>query len=293
MPSRRNRTHPLFLAFSFAAAFVALLLPGGASAQCLGGSVMDFQNIALQGGNPFRAEYSINITPPPLAGLASPLLHSMRMVARDSQGRVRIERSAGKYKVTGPDGAETETERLLISICDPVAQNSIQLDTANKTATVQGPRFTMPSGLNMPRFIPGKGQQQQSFCARLFAMRERMPGTKTEDLGHQVISGLDAAGLRIWHNSPLAQDGEAKPASSYTEMWCSDELGAVLLQSLVTATASSSRRHDTSLQQIERAEPDASLFQIPADFTVLQREEPTRAPFLRPVPAPGATAKPQ
>jgi hypothetical protein len=204
-------------------------------------------------------------------------------VARDSQGRVRIEGSAGKYKTKSPDSEQREVERHVIWICDPVSQNSFRLDNVDKTATVQAPRSRSPH--LPPQRTPGF-EAQQSFCTRLFAMRKAMRNARTEDLGHKLISGYNAVGLRDWH-VPLLPGAEAKLPTSFSDMWCSDDLGALIQQARVSVSPSGPHSSETTLQNIDRREPDPQLFQIPPDYTIVERAtDGSRTPLLHPLPVP-------
>lgn len=74
----------------------ALILSRPASAQC-GFLTQQFQSIALEASNPFVAEYSTTVTSSMLKTITPPTHTGLKSVARDSEGRVRIVRSAGNY----------------------------------------------------------------------------------------------------------------------------------------------------------------------------------------------------
>lgn len=282
MFSARNR----FLAFPAAAILVALTVPHPASAQC-GLLRQDFLNISLETGNAFVADYSTNTRSPILGANASPMNTGLKSVARDSKGRVRVVRSAGKYIVKETDGVTTEVERLSIITCDPATLTLTTLDTANKTATVQAPRSSLQRILK-----PAQGNAEP-FCTRLFAMERRFPRRTVEDLGRQTISGYDAVGIRVHYVPLLATSGESTP-SSYNEIWCSDALGAVVQQTHESKSQTGSEfRSESTMKNIERREPEPSLFQIPADYTILERDTSAdRRGLPRPIPAP-PDSKPQ
>jgi hypothetical protein len=204
----------------------------------------------------------------------------LKSVARDSEGRVRVERSAGEYNVKTPEGAPSETERDSIWIWDPSTSTFIVLDSAAKTATV----FARHGGV---RWITKPGQEQGgSFCTRLFALWERSSRNKVEDLGHQLISGYDAVGIRIQF-APLSVSEGVSPSSSYEELWCSDDLGAVVQQSRASESSMGKGfKQQSTMVNIERREPDASLFQIPSDYTVLERTPGATAASPRKLQAP-------
>jgi len=278
MPSRKSCA----LLFLPAPAILALLLlPTRAGAQCTPG-VQEFQNIAFQASNPLVAEYATTSTSTLSTPTATVTHGGLKSLARDSQGRVRVVRSAGKYTVKNPNGEEAEVERLSTVICDPAASYTMMvLDNANKTATVYARK-----GATRWTFKPDQGQGE-SFCTRLFATRERSPRNQVEDLGHQQISGYDTVGIRI-HVAPLGATG----ASFSQELWCSDDLGAVLQQSSSSESrAGKGFKNESTIQNIERREPEPSLFQIPYDYTVLERAGDLRA--LRPFNPPATPNNPK
>jgi len=274
------------LIFLFLAILAVLTLPSSASAQC-GLLKQDFLNISLETGNAFVADYFTNTRSPILGVSGSPINTGLKSVARDSEGRVRIVRSAGKYIVKETDGVATEVERLSIIICDPTTFTLTTLDTANKTATVQPPRG------NFQRNIRPEQGKAEAFCARLFVMERRFPRFSVDDLGRQTISGYDTVGIRI-HYAPLgATAGESGPFS-YNELWCSDVLGVVVQQTNESKSQRGSEfKRESTMQNIERREPELSLFQIPSDYTILQRDASAdRRPLPRSIPVP-SDAKPQ
>jgi hypothetical protein len=237
-----------------------------ASAQCeeyLSG----FQNISVEPGKSFQADYTTSGLLRNFTGITAGT-HPIS-VARDSQGRVRIEGSAGKYDTKPPGGQQTEVERRMIWICDPVANNSIDLDTLNKTATVGIP---LPRSDRLPPVPPVN--DQRSFCTRLLDSRRALRRVRTEDLGHQTISGYDAVGLREW-NLPLVSRGdESKLSESYTDWWCSDDLAALILKTQIGASrAGLPHKSETAMTNIHRREPDPTFFVIPADYTIIQRAQ--------------------
>jgi hypothetical protein len=248
----------------FTAGILLVLLGHGstASAQC-SSFTPQFGNVSLQRGNPFQGEYSTTMTPAPLSGMTLPPPPALHSVARDSEGRVREERAAGKFKVKTADGAESEQEQHLITICDPVSQKLIRLDTLNKTATVMGSRIVLPR--------PGFAMQRasQPFCSTYLKMYRSSPRFRSEDLGTQMISGVEAEGVRTWMVVDSAAGSAGQSPSSYQDRWCSEGLGAFVMQAYVTSRAGN--RNETVLKNIERREPDAALFQIPADYTIEER----------------------
>jgi hypothetical protein len=238
----------------FTACFSALMLAGSARAQC-GVNTVAFSNIALVPGNAFQAEYvTTSSIPAAFAGVSRP--HSPELVARDAQGRVRIERSAGKFKIDTGSQEGSQEEQHVISICDPVSQTLTHLDTLNKTAQIRHSRTSSPSsslGAHKP------------LCSRMLPQGNHS-NLQVEDLGHRTIEGLDAQGVRITMK-PLNAPADGPPSNQGAqERWCSEELAAMVLQS--ATNSNSETTSSTALTNLERREPDPALFQIPAGYTV-------------------------
>ena len=88
----------------------------------------------------------------------------------------------------------------------------------------------------------------------------------TEDLGSQTMNGVLVSGVRTTHTIPAGQIGNDKPIRIVTEVWTSPDL-----QTIVSSKRSDPRMGDQTFQlsNIQRTEPDPSLFTVPADFKVL------------------------
>ena len=90
--------------------------------------------------------------------------------------------------------------------------------------------------------------------------------TTSTDLGSQIIEGVVANGTRTTLTIPAGQIGNEKPISVVTEVWTSPDLKAIVY----------SKRNDPRMSEqtfqltnIQRVEPDASLFTVPSDFTIV------------------------
>ena len=92
-------------------------------------------------------------------------------------------------------------------------------------------------------------------------------GYKTEDLGTQTIARVSAQGTRYTRTIPAGQIGNEKPIVIVSEHWYSTDL-----QMVVMSKRSDPRFGETTytLTNIQRTEPAASLFTVPADYTVTQ-----------------------
>jgi hypothetical protein len=162
-------------------------------------------------------------------------------IYRDSQGRVRRETTR-----TTPDG-QTLTR---VTISDPVAGVVQELDAKNKTAFSRPARF--PS-------------QAQTAGAPRRPAAQADANVKRETLAAQTMNGIIASGSRVTRTIPAGTIGNSQAIETVRETWMADDLKVPLM------TKVSDPRTGTSTMQltnINRSQPDPSLFQIPADYTV-------------------------
>jgi hypothetical protein len=96
----------------------------------------------------------------------------------------------------------------------------------------------------------------------------------TENLGQQTVEGVPATGSRSTTTIPAGAIGNLQPIKIVAEQWVSTDL-----QVLVMTKHSDPRSGETTyrLQSIVRAEPDRSLFTVPADYTM--KESGIREPL--------------
>ena len=87
-----------------------------------------------------------------------------------------------------------------------------------------------------------------------------------EQLGAQTIEGVAAEGTRTTFTIAAGKIGNDRPIVTVNERWYSKEL-----QTIVLSKNSDPRLGETTyrLTNIDRSEPDPSLFQVPADYTVV------------------------
>ena len=86
-----------------------------------------------------------------------------------------------------------------------------------------------------------------------------------EDLGERVVEGVTAPGTRTTIVLQTGTVGNEQPIAILSEQWFSPDL-----QVLVSIRHSDPRGGETTfrLTNIVRAEPDRSLFEVPADYTI-------------------------
>ncbi len=238
---------------------LAILAPERvASAQCNSVGIMA-RDVGMMPGNPFQAVRTTTRTPPLNPRFPASQLMKPEIVLRDSEGRVRFDRPFGEVHMdTGPD-AGTDLEEHAVIICDPTQQVIIQLDNANRAATIRHRPVSL-GPLSTAASVP--------YC-RVPSNSKSPSNTVTEDLGHRAIEGFDALGWRTTTTSPVQNSSPPATMQRVMETWCSEELRAVLLE--VSSGSPDGPKVETALTKIERTEPDAVLFQIPPDYTVNDR----------------------
>jgi hypothetical protein len=103
---------------------------------------------------------------------------------------------------------------------------------------------------------------------------------KKESLGTQTIEGVNAEGTRATLTIPAGEIGNTLPIEVVDETWYSPEL-----QIMVMTKHRDPRSAETTyrLTNINRGEPDRSLFEVPADYTVAEGKMPPKLP-LKPKP---------
>jgi hypothetical protein len=179
-------------------------------------------------------------------------------VYRDSQGRVRRETTR-----KGPDG-QTETR---ITISDPVAGAVTELDAKNKTA------FTHPARFPNSSQTASNSRMQTMGAGRRPAQTDT--NVKREALAARSMNGTLASGTRVTRTIPAGTIGNSLAIETVRETWMADDLKVALM------TKMSDPRTGTmtmELTNVNRSQPDPSLFQTPSDYTVKQGPGGGRGP---------------
>lgn len=174
-------------------------------------------------------------------------------ITRDAQGRTRRELV---LPGVGPLAASGQP-KTVIMIFDPVAGTAYALHPDTKIAE----KLPLPGG---GRKNQTQGDMQAKFEARM--QEEIANGTlKKDDLGTQTIAGTSAQGTRYTRTIPAGQMGNAKAIVVINERWYSPDL-----QIVVKTTRNDPRFGVTTyvVTSLQRQEPSASLFAVPADYTV-------------------------
>jgi hypothetical protein len=208
---------------------------------------------------------------------------SSTLMYRDSEGRIRSEHSFKPFVQPGV----ANVERKSINIFDPVSGTSYTLDTlthtVHKFTTVQPANDLGEAAVQAARLRKaetGGGPQGKPAINAVCGFSSYLPpgapcnsesSGKHESLGKQMIDGVEAEGMRVTHTIPAGAMGNERPIAIFQERWHSQEL-----QMDVMTKWSDPRAGETThrLTNLNRSEPDASLFQPPSDYTVREAETP-------------------
>jgi hypothetical protein len=181
-------------------------------------------------------------------------------LVRDGEGRVRREESLAGLGALAAGGSGQQ----VIFIHDPVAGASYALDPAHKTATrsawappAPGPRVA--AAIQAWREVRAGGNQSAT----------------AESLGAETMEGLPVQGTRTTITIPAGAIGNEAPIQVATERWYSPDLKMAVV---IKRADPRSGETVTRLTNVTRAEPAPVLFQVPADYKVIEGT----APGLRP-----------
>jgi hypothetical protein len=228
-------------------------------------------------GAPFSATFSTQTTQA-LADGNQIQRSATGTFARDSQGRTRRDMT---LPAIGPWSTSGQAAPHVVFINDNVAGTQYMLEPDRKIAR------------QMQRFRGGKhgggppSDAEGAPPAGPEGVNNRRNVTTTS-LGTQMIDGVQAEGTRVTHTIPAGAIGNANPIVITNERWYSSEL-----QTVVMIKRSDPRMGTTTFQltNIQKQEPDASLFQVPADYTLKQGGPGGQQRFKRgggPPPPPSA-----
>jgi len=175
-------------------------------------------------------------------------------VARDGQGRTRRDMTLPSIGAWGTSG---QAAPHVVFINDSVAGAQYILQPDRKIARMmQRPHGGKHGAWTKPVEPPaGSGATNAQ------------SNVTTTSLGTQTINGVQAEGTRVTRTIPAGAIGNANPIVITSERWYSSEL-----QTIVMTKRSDPRMGETTFQltNIQKTEPDATLFQVPSGYTVKQ-----------------------
>lgn len=194
-------------------------------------------------------------------------------IFRDAEGRTRQE-----MELRSPDGSQ----RVTVEIYDPIGKVYVQLEPESKTATLYG-YSSFGIGTPVPAAAsPAKTRPQPTAALSapsnaatrtrsLSGVSAGISGAVTsevEQLGTMVIEGLTVSGTRLTITRPAGAAGNSQPIVSSHETWFSNDQQIDVLTVLKHPQLGESTY---KLVNIHVGDPDPLLFQIPADYTRVDR----------------------
>lgn len=172
---------------------------------------------------------------------------SNAFLARDSEGRTRREETIARI---GPLHAQASK---LAFITDPITKSEYVLNLEDKTASVH--KLAGEKVFTTQKRLQGKVLQSSEHA-----------DIKQEALPNETIDGLSCEHIMQTETIPAESIGNERPIVITQETCASPELHLLVLR----------KRNDPrfgetmyKLTDIRRGEPDASLFQVPTDFKVV------------------------
>src|ERR1700693_1893747 len=172
-------------------------------------------------------------------------------IYRDSEGRLRREVT---FTGVGTLAATGGTHKM-VAIFDPVAGAHYMLNPDKKVAH----KMTLPAnGAAKAQAFQQKMQARQQ-------QEEASGAVQVTSLGTKMINGVNAEGTRTTHTIAAGEIGNSAPIQIVSERWYSTDL-----QTVVQSTRTDPRFGTTTftLSNIQKTEPAATNFAVPADYNV-------------------------
>lgn len=220
-----------------------------------GGTAGSTNGAGTRGVIPFTAD-EVTVTTQTLADGTKITHNRLEKLYRDSQGRIRRERFRAEAESVGQGDSPQS-----VVINDPVTGAYYILNPVHRTA----------QRTEIPRAAPYAVHHS---AAASGDPAPAPPQPTVEDLGTQVIEGLEARGERVTTTIPAGADGNDQPMQITHERWYSTKARLTLL------SANNDPRYGETVLRLTNLvldEPPAQLFQVPADYTV-QELQPVEKP---------------
>jgi hypothetical protein len=194
----------------------------------------------------------------------------------DSRSRIARKSTPFKFEWLHADGAATDGEgRRFEFRVAPGGNNGSMIMTTPLPAppTAPGTRVAITS---TEQFVIGNQSGAVNYVYRRSGGPN--PNEKKEDLGKQMIEGVEAEGTRTTVTIPAGEIGNERPIEIVSERWYSPQLQLVLM-----TRHSDPRTGETTykLTNISRTEPAKSLFEVPSDYTIKEGPSRSRLPSVK------------
>jgi len=175
-------------------------------------------------------------------------------IARDFQGRIHNE----SHEVL-PISSTRQPELLSIHIYDPYTRLNTFLDVHTRIArqsTLSSPASTAPPS---------------NWAQRASGENPASPNAQFEDLGINVLDGIDVHGYRRTVTLSTKASGTGQPVMITDEYWYSEELH---LNMLANHSDPRTGKLTVTVTHLNRDEPAADLFQVPPGYKLVDMTPP-------------------
>jgi hypothetical protein len=194
------------------------------------------------------------------------------LLYRDSEGRMRAESTL--QSGVAPQGR-------VVTVWNPLEGKAITWVTGNQAANfasvIHLPESQLNSMMGALASAPAAAQSSalsRSSLALSSSASQEAANIHTESLSQETIAGLEVTGTRTTQVVPAGSIDNDRDFTVTSETWSSPELKTAVRQ---TSSDPRTGTVTTELSNIDRSEPDAALFKLPAGSRVLEIPDPTAA----------------
>lgn len=313
--SNRCRSFLTILSFSLFGCASLLAQAGsctaaGADVRCTGFHLAGSESVVK--GKPYQAQAVTELQQTTANGTHISQTTTATL-ARDSEGRTMRTETLGSFgpvlssmptdsmpggkpslaSVVIPDSSTQAGKATLTTIFDPVAGIHIDYSSASSVAHV----ITIPkagaagsshgetdaaSAPDVVAIAGGPAPAGARIMANAFhATSDASSNAKTESLGTRTVDGVAATGTRMTKTIPAGAVGNDQDIVITQETWYSPDL-QIVLQSIHNDPRYGQTTY--SVTNLQREDPDTSLFQVPPGYTI----ENLNPQISGPGPGPGA-----
>jgi len=173
---------------------------------------------------------------------------SERKIARDNEGRIYNE-----FRPLVPTTIKTVPDATVIHLYDPQNRMTEYLYPEQKTYRMA--ILNRPPSTDTP----------DAFASPTAASAPASEFMRKEDLGYRTIAGLQVHGVRMTQILTAVESGTGQEVTVTNEYWYSETLR---LNLATTHNDPRSGNVMMTVTQIDRSEPGAALFGVPAGYTM-------------------------
>ena len=183
----------------------------------------------------------------------------------DTRSHTAHKSSPFRFQITTKSGAPGETKTFELKTQTGTSSANVVVTTPLNAPPQAGTRVALPHG-DVDHFT----LRTEGAAGYVFRTRPNSNANEVkEQLGKQMIEGVEAEGTRTTMTIPAGEIGNDRPIEIVSERWYSPEL-----QLVVMTRHSDPRSGETTykLTNINRTEPAKSLFEVPPGFNVKEME---------------------